>query len=411
MIRRTSQPLLLYVATRALTLGLLVPEYLVLVGLSYSRLALNRLGPVQGLWEYPWPLSALLQLPLLLGAKSVSAYIAAWIAAALLADAAFSWLLWRTAGRRYTTGWVIWLLVPPALGPLVLVMPDIFPAVATAAALFALSRARHAWAGGLLGLGAALKLWPLAGLAAVLVPGSKRDRGRLLRAIIVVGLVAAAGTLWAGGWDRLWSPFIWQRARGLQVEAVAALPLLWARHLAADPRWITSTTAFNSYEIQGPWVDAAMRISTLAMLLGLVALAIVHLRAFRAGSEARTPELAARLVLLAVLVFILTNKVFSPQYLMWIAAPLALLGAWSGAKHVHQEGALFVAACALTQLVYPLNYGGITGNYGPGAAFPGETTAWVLGALTLRDGLLVALAVRVARQVWRATAAGEKPVP
>jgi len=147
----------------------------------------------------------------------------------------------------------------------------------------------------------------------------------------------------------------------------------------------------------------------LAMLLGVVALAIAHLRAFRADSEARTPALAARLVLLTVLVFILTNKVFSPQYLLWIAAPLALLGAWSSTMQARLEGSLLVAACLLTQLVYPLNYGGVTGNYGPGAAFPGETSAWVLGALTLRDGLLFALAVRIARQVWLATATRAAP--
>jgi hypothetical protein len=102
------------------------------------------------------------------------------------------------------------------------------------------------------------------------------------------------------------------------------------------------------------------------------------------------------ILLVTVLAVVATNKVFSPQYLIWLAAPLAALGTLPGSPLARADGILFLAACTLTQLVYPLNYGALVNE--------GQTSAWVLAALTLRDLLLVALGVRLTVQAWRATA-------
>jgi hypothetical protein len=68
---------------------------------------------------------------------------------------------------------------------------------------------------------------------------------------------------------------------------------------------------------------------------------------------ARAPALAAQLALLATLVWIATNKVFSPQYMVWIAALLAAWGAMCNALLPLRDSAFFLLACALTRLLYP----------------------------------------------------------
>jgi len=390
------KPLPLYLATRAIGLGLLLPEAPVLVGPTHAYLALERLGPVEGLWEYPWPMAALLELPFRMGATSQMAYIVAWLLVALVIDAAFASLLWRAGGRRTTPGLWLWFLVLPALGPLVLVMSDLVPAVATAAALLAVSRARHTLAGALLSVAAALKLWPLAGLPALALHGTGRQRRLMVAAFALTALVMVLATLAAAGPQRLGSPLVWQQARGLQVEALAALPFLWARHFEAGARWTTPFTEFNCFEVLGPGVDVALQASSIAMGLALIGLAILYTRAFRAPAGVRGPALTAVILLVTVLALVATNKAFSPQYLIWLAAPLAALGTFPGSPLVRADSVLFLAACALTQFIFPLNYGALV--------IEGQTSAWVLTALTLRDLLLVALGVRLTAQAWHATA-------
>jgi hypothetical protein len=388
-------PLPLYLAIRVIGLVLLLPEP-VLIGPMHAYLELAKLGPAKGLLEYPWPMAVLLELPLRAGATSQPAYVAGWLLVALIMDAAFASLLWRAGGSRMTPGLWLWFLVLPALGPLVLVMSDLVPAVATAAALLAVSRARHTLAGALLGVAAALKLWPLAGLPALALHGTGRQRRWTVVAFALTVLAMVLATLAAAGAQRLGSPLVWQQARGLQVEALAALPFLWARHLDADARWTTPFTEFNCYEVLGPGVDIALQASLIAMGLALIGLAILYVRALRAPAGVRGPALAAVILLVTVLAVVATNKVFSPQYLIWLAAPLAALGTLPGSPLARADGILFLAACTLTQLVYPLNYGALVNE--------GQTSAWVLAALTLRDLLLVALGVRLTVQAWRATA-------
>lgn len=391
----------LYVATRIFGLALLVPGSGALIGLRYFHMSLAQLGPLQGLWEYPWPMAALLELPLRAGITSQGGYILVGLCAALLLDAAFAWLLWRAGGRRMTRGLLLWLLVLPALGPILLSTFDVLPAAAAGAALLALAGGRAAPAGALLSLAGALKLWPLVGLPALAMPGAARQRARLLAAFLLAGGALLLATLGAGGVQRAVSPLTWQSERGLHVESIAALPLLWARQAEGGTRWTTPGTRFNAYEVQGPGTGAALQAARIGMLVALAGVALLHLRAFRAPASARSPALAALLFLVAVAAFLVTNKVFSPQYLAWLAAPMAALGALPGRGLPRADAAMFLCACVLTQLVFPFNYDGLVGA---------EPRASVIAALTLRDLLVVVLAARFAARAWRATAADGEPL-
>jgi hypothetical protein len=81
------------------------------------------------------------------------------------------------------------------------------------------------------------------------------------------------------------------------------------------------------------------------------------------------------------LVFILTGKVGSPQYLLWLA-PLVPLG-FLRTNWDYRAAALFVVACLLTTLTYPYLWVNV---HGP--AIPGETGVWA-GPNSLGYALLV----------------------
>ena len=355
---------------------------------------LEETGPARALPEYPWPAVALLDLPRLLGAQGGLQYSLSLVALFIAVDAAFAWCLWRAGGGRMTRGMIVWLLVAPVLGPLVVTRLDSLAGELAAVALLALSVSRPAGAGALLALGCGIKLFPALGLPALLLPGERRQRLIAIGGFAVTGIVLVAATLAAGGIERLWSPLAFQSQRGLQVEAFAALPFLWARHFSPG-NWESRLGACRCYELHGPGVELALQLASAGLLIGFAGLAFLHLRAFKAPAAARTAALAARLSVLALIVFIATNKVFSPQYLIWLAAPLAVLALLAEDGLPRTDFALLMAACALTQVVFPLNYAAL--------AQVEESRVWVLAVLLARDAAIVALGARLAARIWRDT--------
>ena len=383
-----------YLASRTLCVLLLVPEFGVLSDITYFARVLTEMGPARALPEYPWPAVALLDLPRLLGAQSGLPYYVSLVALFVAVDAAFAWCLWRAGGSRMTRGMIVWLLAGPVLGPLVVTRLDSLAGELAALALLALSASRPARAGTLIALGCGIKLFPAVGLPALLLPGDWRQRLVAIGGIAVTGIVLVAATVAAGGLERLWSPLAFQAQRGLQVEAFAALPFLWARHFSPG-NWESRLGACRCYELHGPGVEQALQLASAGLLIGLVGLAVLYVRAFKAPATARTAALAARLSVLALIVFIATNKVFSPQYMIWLAAPLAVLALLAEDGLPRADFALLIGACALTQVIFPLNYAAL--------AHVEESRAWVLAALLARDAAIVALGVRLAARIWRDT--------
>ena len=92
------------------------------------------------------------------------------------------------------------------------------------------------------------------------------------------------------------------------------------------------------------------------------------------------PNLLGTLV--AVLGFVVTGKVLSPQYLLWLL-PLTAAGlVVADSTALRQWTGGLVGATVLTQVVFPFAYGAITTGVGPPVALP------VL-ALAVRNLLLI----------------------
>lgn len=230
-------------------------------------------------------------------------------------------LVWVTA---LTAGARPWDAAMVALAPGMLLTAtlnwDLLAVALTAASMFLWSRRHPAWAGVLLGLGASAKLYPALLFVALFIVCLRAGR---MRAFAV-----AAGS-GAAAWF------------AVNVPVMLANPSGWAhfyvmsRERGADfgSIWLVLT------DLHGPLSRLTTpQVNTLAAMifafgcLGLVAL----------GLGARRRPRFAQLAFLVVALFLLVNKVNSPQYVLWLI-PLAALARprwrdfllWSAAQFIY----------------------------------------------------------------------------
>jgi len=395
--------LLVWVASRLLMLGILATVQRFVVGdvFYYWRKihAMADVGLANTLQEYPTPVVWILSLPYGLGLGTRVGYLVAFVALMLALDAAFTWVLWRCAGRRHTAAVDFWLAFVLLLGPLTYLRFDLLPAVLAGGALLAAQR-RPALAAALTGLGAAIKLWPA--LLIVSLLAHRPDRKAAGLGFLAVGVGLALVSLLIGGWDRLVSPLTWQSGRGLQIESLWATPPLLARGLRPEG-WVVDMSRYQAFEVFGPGVSAWLAVSTAATLLGLATLGLLWLWAFRAGEPS---AFAVGLVVLAtVAIMTVTNKTLSPQYLLWLGGPMAALllirSADGGVRPREDRVARrltvqLLGLALLTQLVYPVLYDGLLGRSGEGMLVAATLVT------ALRNLALLAFTVEVCRAAWRA---------
>jgi len=283
------------------------------------------------MWQYP-PLAALVFLAGYLIAPNAVGFVFL----ALLADLAIMTLL-MIRGRvlaNYLPA-AIWLATPLVMGPILLGRFDVFP---TLAAVFALLYAASAKKfGSALAIGALLKVWPILLLLAT-------PKEMLTRVLLWFALTFGIGSLLLGiWWDESFSFISGQRSRGLQIESIAALPYqLWN----AGPATVDSAFQFGAIEVVAPGTTL---ISLVATLVGIALLGrLSYWRLFNKLSEVQPADIA----LLALLLAIVTSRVLSPQYLVWIFGVLAVC-AFNPQPNFRRIFILICVSSGLGQLIYP----------------------------------------------------------
>ncbi len=323
-------------------------------------------------WQYP-PGAALVML---LPGWLPGGYLGGFLTLAVLADAAVLVLLLRLAGRDGSrAGAWAWVAGVPLLGPITYARYDVIVAAVAVGALTA--AARPVLSGALAGLGTMLKAWP-ALLLVGLPRGAATRRGVGAAAATCAVLATALGTLLAGSSGFLTS----QRGRGIQVESVPGTVFLVARHLGWDG---ANPFRYGAREFVGPGVGA---VSLVAPLLTLAALGwLLHWRRHGVWRPS-TPYDAA---LTATLLAVVTSRVLSPQYLIWL---VALAAACLARRETSQRAvALLLLGCALlTQLEFPVLWAGVVH-----ARLPADLV------LMVRNAGLVGAAAMSARALWRST--------
>ncbi|RLV01416.1 hypothetical protein CTZ27_13035 [Streptomyces griseocarneus] len=209
----------------------------------------------------------------------------------------------RTHRRRPWDALLIALA--PAFALTATVNWDLFAVALTAAAMLMWSRGRTVLAGLLIGLAAAAKLYPVLLLGPLFVLCWRAGR---LRAFGSAALAAA------GGWLVVNLPvMITHDASGFHIREGWAKFYTFSQERPVD---FGSVWLLISQRTGNPLENANTYV-TLLMILGCLAIGALALYA------PRRPRFA-QLAFLIVALFVLTNKVYSPQYVLWLI-PLAAL--------------------------------------------------------------------------------------
>ncbi len=261
-----------------------------------------------------------------------------------------------------------------ALSPLVIVhVFTNFDALAVACAtgaMLALARRRPWLAGMLLGLGGAFKFYPLMLLLPIVVVGLRRRQiGPAARATtgalltwLVVNLPVAL--LWPAGWAEF---FRLNQTRPADPDSLYFV--------------VSYFTGWSGFD--GPLADGQTPVVLNAVVAALVVLTCAGIAAL--GFFAPRPPRLASLAFLMVAAFLLVNKVWSPQYSLWLV-PLAVLAL--------PRWRLLLAWMTIDALVWvPRMYYYLT------PANKGLPPDWFLGAVVVRDATVALLAFLVVRTI------------
>ncbi|WP_406837516.1 glycosyltransferase 87 family protein [Streptomyces sp. AHU1] len=387
-----------WLATRALMLWLLAHDQLAPLGRGgvsrevrqlyfhwYGVLSQGTFPVGDRLWQYPPGAGPVLLAPGLLPGLT---YFTAFVACTLAADAVIATALARAGlrpGRSRRGAW-LWVLGLPLLLHVPLARYDVQVTAFAVVSLLSLSRRPRA-CGVFAAAGTLVKVWPA--LALIGTP-----RGRTTRqvwtsaAVTAAALLAVLAAVFGGPFDFLRQ----QSGRGIQIESLGGTVLGFARH-AGWPG--TARYQYGAMEFVGPYTGA---VAACSLALTAAAFALVLLWRVRARHwTSATPYDAA---LTAVLLFTVTSRVISPQYMVWL---LGLAAVCLTSRHTTQRpvAVLVVAATAVSSVVYPGMYGEVVRSTWTGCLL-----------MLVRNGLLAAAAGWSFLRLWRSgpsTAAPHRP--
>jgi uncharacterized membrane protein len=312
--------------------------------------------------EYP-PLAILfLALPGLAG-SDLSGYAIGFTVEILIFDLLGLYLIFaisRLRGLRCGTTLSVYTLSLLALWPVTVTRYDLIPAIMALAAIYAFMRDKTKTCWAILAAGTMTKLFPII-LAPLFLLYSllHRQYGRVIRgvgafAIITLAIAIPFIVLSPGG---LLESFTYQTQRGLQIESLYASLLLvgQALHFIATPLEFS----FGSVNIAGSLADTLARVSLFLLIFFLLIVYWYFFNTMRAANhhDSLASDTGAQgellnFSLLVILVFIVFNKVLSPQYLVWLYPIVPLVsGKWKFGLW-----GVFLAAAISTTYLFPYHY-------------------------------------------------------
>lgn len=287
------------------------------------------------------------------------------------------------------TGNRVWDTVLVAASPLVVMHAftnwDIPSVLAATIALWCVKQRNVALAGVAIGLGTAFKLWPLFLLGAFLV---LTVRSKKYKEFGIMTATAAVSWLVVNVPVMLAYPEAWREFTRLNSERSWEWTTIYAL-FSREFGW----TGFDG----GATPPVILNAVTLFAFLGLCA--AIGIFGIRVARRPRVAELAY----LIVAAFLLVNKVWSPQYSIWLVVLAVLaLPRWR----------LLFAWMLVDALTWPILMLHMLGNENMG--LPGQMLdLFILG----RDGFIIAIGVLIIRQMLgkhedpvRAAHGGEDPL-
>ena len=199
---------------------------------------------------------------------------------------------------------------------------DIIPSALTLLAVICAERKRWEWAFFYLALATLLKIYPVLLLPPFLLALQMEMNGSwyawrrwrslgtfLLVCLVVMGisfLFSAVGTI---------APLNYFGYRPVQVESFAASILWLLSLLQINP--LSYVYSFGSLNVNSPFSASASLLTTALLGGGLL---------YTYWLQWRSKINLATATLLSLLIMMVTNKVFSPQYLIWVVPLIAYIG-------------------------------------------------------------------------------------
>jgi hypothetical protein len=278
-------------------------------------------SPAQPFHALPNEYPPLAMLPFLLGlivpAHWYQVAFAVWMA--LIAGGVYLLLL-RWCSRSAAMAYAFYLVVG-GWGT-VLVRFDIIPSVLTLLAVICAERKRWGWAFSYLALATLCKIYPVLLLPPFFLALQTEMKGNwyawrrwkplatfLLVCIVVTGmafLLSAVGTI---------APLNYFGYRPVQVESFTASILWLLSLLHINP--LNYVYSFGSLNVNSPFSSSVALLTTILLGVGLL---------YTYWLQWRSKIDLATATLLSLLIMMVTNKVFSPQYLIWVVPLVAYIG-------------------------------------------------------------------------------------
>jgi uncharacterized membrane protein len=229
---------------------------------------------------------------------------------------------------------------------------DLFPALLTLLGLLCVLRGYPGLAGLWIGFGIAAKLYPIVLLpvfaAYYLASGDRRALIRLtLGGVAAVAIALLPFALTAPG--DLIAFLRYHEQRGLQIESLPAGAIILAHVLGQGGAGVVFN--YGALHLVSPLADVALKwlpLAFVAVFGAVLASCTARFRDEQTTAGTIDGATLANACVAALLGFVATNKVFSPQYMIWLLpfAPLLRL------RHT----AMIVVICAITIAIFPFDY-------------------------------------------------------
>ncbi|MET7685456.1 glycosyltransferase family 87 protein [Streptomyces sp. NPDC005423] len=376
-----------WLATRALMLWLLAHSTLPFLGKGavarevwrlyhhwYGLLAHGSFPAHDRLWQYPPGAGPVLLGPALLPELT---YFQGFVVLTLAADALIALALARAGSRpgRSLRGAAYWTGGLPLLLHVPLARYDVQVTAFAVISLLTLSRSTRA-CGAFAALGTLVKVWP-----ALVLLGTPKGRPTRSAWLSAAGMASLSLTALVVLFDHPFAFLRQQDGRGVQIESFGGTVLGLATHAGWPGR---VRYQYGAMEYTGPYVATVARLS-----LALTAVAFGLLLLWRVRARHWTDATPYDAALSAVLLFTVTSRVISPQYMIWLLG-LAAVCLTSRRTRQRPVTALIAAASAVSTVIYPVLYGEVIGGTWTGCAL-----------MVVRNGLLGAAAVLSFVRLWR----------
>ncbi len=287
------------------------------------------------MWQYPPLVGPVLAFGALIPPTPTLGLVLLMLAADV---ATFAVLMRAVARGAAVEGAWAWIAAGMLIGPVWMVRFDVLPALFAVLGLLAVSKPVRS--GMWFAIGALLKVWPVLLLVAVPRRGWARAiAGFVVTALALLGLI---GLTMDGGMSFASE----QAARGLQVESVPAWFFLVGWHFGWERHF---EYRYGAMEVMANGTET---VAVIATAIGFVAMAGIALLRLLGRLDTRLP---ADIALVIVLVSMITSRVLSPQYFVWVGA-IAAVCLLSPQTVMRPVIVLLMPVAALGQVLYPMHY-------------------------------------------------------